>query len=87
MSLPKTISSAVFLRDNWHCRHCNNQSGLHPHHVVFKSHGGEDLLTNLITLCAKCHRDIHDGRLKIFVIRVTTCDLVVQFQKQKGWKP
>jgi HNH endonuclease len=87
VSLPKTISSAMYERDNWHCRHCNRNSQLHPHHVVFKSAGGSDELNNLLTLCAKCHRDVHEGRLAIWVETKTPTNLVVRFVKQEGWKP
>jgi 5-methylcytosine-specific restriction endonuclease McrA len=85
--LPPTISNAIYLRDDWKCRHCGNRQTLDPHHVIFKSAGGEDILTNLLTLCRKCHDDVHEGRLRIEVVRLTTCDLVVKFWKQKGWKP
>jgi 5-methylcytosine-specific restriction endonuclease McrA len=61
----KSLSKAVFNRDNHHCRHCNSSYGLHPHHVVYVSHGGKDELDNLITLCYLCHRDVHDGFLKV----------------------
>jgi len=77
----------VYARDNWHCRHCNNSSGLDPHHVVFKSAGGEDVSSNLLTLCRKCHDDVHGGRLKIEIVAVTEDNLEVKFWKQKGWKP
>ncbi len=77
----------VFTRDNWHCRHCNNSHGLDPHHVTFKSAGGEDMSCNLVTLCRKCHDDVHGGRLKIEVLAVTEDNISVKFWKQKGWKP
>lgn len=38
---------------------------LAPHHIIFRSQGGEDTLENLITLCAHHHRRIHDRNLFI----------------------
>lgn len=85
--LPKAISQAVYNRDGWHCRHCNNSSSLTPHHVVFQSAGGPDTLDNLLTLCIKCHNDVHEARLTVWVLKKTPTNLVVRFIKEKGWKP
>ena len=87
MGLSPEISRACFVRDDWRCRHCRNREGIHPHHVVYKSHGGADTLYNLLTLCWKCHRAVHDGFLKIEVIELLGMNLVVKFWRQKGWKP
>jgi hypothetical protein len=62
-------------------------NGLDPHHVIYRSAGGLDVLNNLITLCRKCHDDIHAGRLKIEIVAVLATDIIVKFWKQKGWKP
>lgn len=85
--LPQAVSRAVYNRDGWHCRHCNKNSELHPHHVIFKSAGGPDDLNNLLTLCAKCHDDVHGGRLRIEVLRLTANNLVVKLWRLEGWKP
>jgi 5-methylcytosine-specific restriction endonuclease McrA len=53
-------------RDDYMCLHCNSQENLSPHH--YKSRGskeGTNDLDNLMLLCWRCHRDYHDGRLKI----------------------
>lgn len=62
-------------------------NGLDPHHVIFKSAGGLDVLNNLITLCRKCHDDIHAGRLRVEIVAVQAADIIVKFWRQKGWKP
>ncbi len=88
MPVPATVSRAVYQRDNWHCRHCNNSNGLDPHHVKFASAGGTDTLDNLIALCRKCHDDIHGGRLKVEIVKIIPGrDILVKFWKQKGWRP
>lgn len=87
MALPAKISRAVYTRDDWRCRHCRNRNGLHPHHVVYQGHGGGDVLNNLLTLCWKCHRDIHEARLRLEVVELKPNDLVVKFWRLKGWKP
>ena len=57
------VSRAVYQRDNWHCRHCNNSNGLDPHHVKFASAGGTDTLDNLIALCRMLDGE---GRMVIY---------------------
>jgi hypothetical protein len=87
VSLDPAISQACYKRDGWKCRHCNDRNALHPHHFVYKSHGGTDTLDNLLTLCAQCHRAHHDGFLKIILVIKTPDNLVVRFMRLKGWQP
>lgn len=87
MGLPRKISDAVYERDGWKCRSCNNRNGLHPHHVTYAGKSGADTLDNLLTLCWKCHRGVHDGFLRVEVVVRTQDNLVVKFWRQKGWKP
>lgn len=82
--LTANIRSFVYSRDNWHCRNCNNSNGLDPHHVIFKSAGGSDNPNNLLTLCRKCHDDIHAGRLRIEVICMKPYNLEVKFWRQEN---
>ncbi|MBW1685321.1 MAG: HNH endonuclease [Deltaproteobacteria bacterium] len=64
--LPKKLSRKyrVFARDGWRCTvpGCTGYRNLHDHHIVFRSAGGSDDLTNRTTLCV-CHhlRAIHAG--------------------------
>ena len=84
--LPKDLSGAVYARDNYKCRYCGDRNGLHPHHIVFKSHGGPDTLENLITLCAwNCHRAVHDG--KLLIVEPANANMEVKFVARNGWRP
>lgn len=87
MTLNHKIAQKVFMRDKYQCRHCKFTDGLHPHHVIFKSQQGEDVLNNLLTMCYQCHRAIHDGKLKIDILEKTEDNLVVKFRRIGGWKP
>ena len=50
---------AVFVRDNYTCQCCGksvkNGVILHAHHVIHRSDGGSDSVSNLLTICNKCH--------------------------------
>ena len=82
-----SIYQLCFKRDGYKCRHCNDRT-VHPHHIVFKSHGGKDELNNLITLCPSCHLEgIHGGKLIMTVLNKTEDDVVVLFERVGKWKP
>lgn len=86
--LPKGLARKVYVRDGWRCRFCSNRTGLHPHHVLYRSHGGKDEMCNLITLCAGCHLDgIHGAKLKLIVKETLIDNVIVQFVPKEGWKP
>lgn len=35
------------------------------HPIPFRSHGGSDEESNLVTLCHTCHKDLHSGKLNL----------------------
>lgn len=46
----------VFARDNYTCQLCKAKNVvLQQHHIKYKSMGGTDKASNLITLCTECH--------------------------------
>ena len=56
----RELCKEVLERDGWRCQSCGSLSAIEVHHRRFRSHQGEDAKHNLITLCSKCHREIHD---------------------------
>jgi 5-methylcytosine-specific restriction endonuclease McrA len=53
---------AVQQRDGRRCRRCGGERGLHVHHVIYRSEGGNHEETNLITLCFGCHDRVHSSK-------------------------
>ena len=53
------LRERVLRRDNWRCQFCGSMTNLEVHHQQFRSHAGEDLEPNLITVCAACHSACH----------------------------
>ena len=57
----------LFDRTGFRCTSplCRARTGLHAHHVVWRSRGGSDDDHNLSPYCAGCHRLIHVGDLEV----------------------
>ena len=61
------IREYILHRDGHKCQ--ANRKGctekLHVHHIVFRSNGGTNKPSNLITLCEKHHKELHEGKFEI----------------------
>jgi len=55
----KELCQRVMERDNWRCQVCGSQQNLQVHHKQLRSQQGSDEDSNLITLCAGCHEELH----------------------------
>jgi 5-methylcytosine-specific restriction endonuclease McrA len=55
------LRQQVLQRDGWRCQFCGSMTNLDVHHQQFRSHSGEDSDVNLVTLCKKCHEQVHFG--------------------------
>ena len=53
------IKKEILYRDSGKCRVCNSINNLHIHHRQYPKVYGEELLTDLITLCKYCHDLFH----------------------------
>ena len=75
---PKPNRQAVYAqvdtRDRGCCRVCGRftsvenllaPNGRHHHHLVYRSRGGKDDTANVVTLCASCHRRVHEGGMRL----------------------
>lgn len=65
--IPPSVRRQVLERDNRQCQVCgtSRENYLQLHHVVYRSHGGSHEEWNLVTLCAKHHDAVHQGRIFI----------------------
>jgi hypothetical protein len=62
------VKAYVLHRDGYACQSgqkAKHSSKLEVHHVVFRSKGGTDMPSNLLTLCETCHADLHEGKFAI----------------------
>ncbi len=78
-TVPAAIRRALSVRDP-HCRFpgCSSRHG-DAHHVVHWADGGNTRLDNLLLLCRRHHRAVHEGR-----ILVTQADGALEFSQPDG---
>lgn len=58
------LRERVLTRDAWRCQFCGSMTNLEVHHQLFRSHSGEDVGDNLITVCNECHSSLHVGKMQ-----------------------
>lgn len=65
----ENVKAYILHRDGYKCQ--SGKSGcsktLHVHHIKFRSNGGSNAPENLITLCSKHHKELHDGKFTLDV--------------------
>lgn len=62
------VKAYVLSRDKYKCQSkqkIKHSDKLHVHHIVFRSDGGTNAPSNLITLCECCHNALHAGEFEI----------------------
>jgi hypothetical protein len=59
-TIPAEIRRAALVRARFVCEFCKNRYGAEIHHVIPFCKGGTHELHNLIVLCHRCHRKLHD---------------------------
>lgn len=62
------VKAYVLHRDNYACQSkqkVKHSDKLHVHHIKFRSEGGGDAPSNLVTLCDNCHNKLHNGDFKL----------------------
>jgi len=82
----KILIGGVLARDNFTCQYgkfCKKGSytPIDAHHIVYKSRLGPDSKENLITLCRKCHDQVH--KLNISITRNEYYEWVFEIPESK----
>ncbi len=60
-----TIRKRVYQRDGLKCVLCGKKGKLHAHHVVPLMVSKDNSLSNLVSVCSKCHRKLEEVGFKI----------------------
>ena len=80
----------LLLRDNFSCVYCgvNSESGdtLHIDHVIPKSIGGPDNVSNLVTACEKCNLEKH-AMIMPDIVADRILDIVATRNAKSGLSP
>ena len=52
-------------RDFYVCQVCGSIQNVEGHHILDYQFGGAPHLNNIVTLCRKCHKQVHRGKIDI----------------------
>ena len=55
-------------RDLYTCQICGSTEDVEGHHILNYQFGGAASLDNIVTLCRKCHKQVHRGKIDIIKI-------------------
>ena len=61
----RNFRAKVLWRDEYTCQRCGAKEKLNAHHIMGKGRGGTNTPKNGITLCKKCHDELHQGKWKL----------------------
>jgi hypothetical protein len=61
----RNFRAKVLWRDKYTCQRCGDKKELNAHHIRQKNEGGTDTPKNGITLCKKCHDELHALKWKL----------------------
>ncbi|MDB4960161.1 MAG: hypothetical protein JWP01_160 [Myxococcales bacterium] len=66
-AIPKPTKRKALVRAMFACEvpGCRSKKHLDCHHIVFRSQGGSNKLSNIVILCSGHHQQLHEGRLCI----------------------
>lgn len=55
-------------RDLYICQICGSNDHVEGHHIMNYQYGGAANVDNIVTLCQKCHKQVHRGDIDILKI-------------------
>jgi len=64
---PPRAADKIYVRDGWRCMApgCTSRKNLEEHHIVYRSHGGNNRADNRVTLCRYHHQQgEHNGMMR-----------------------
>jgi hypothetical protein len=61
----RNFRAKVLWRDKYNCQHCGSKENPQAHHIIQRIDGGTNTPKNGITLCKKCHDELHAGKWEL----------------------
>jgi 5-methylcytosine-specific restriction endonuclease McrA len=91
----KALCDEVMERDKYRCTVCGRRNNLHCHHIVFRSHGGDDATWNMMAVCGAVPGNCHDAIHSRYVVVLPKkddderidADKGVRLMFINGWQP
>lgn len=54
------------IRDGYRCQICGSTDHTEGHHIVDYQYKGRASADNIVTLCHKCHTEVHQGKKDVY---------------------
>lgn len=54
------------IRDKFTCQICGATTDIEGHHILEHQYNGAADVENIVSLCHRHHRDVHDGFIDVF---------------------
>jgi len=55
--IPEETRRDIWERCGGKCEYCGKKA-IDPHHIIYRSHGGDNKKENIVALCRTCHDDV-----------------------------
>jgi len=65
LSEGRNFRAKVIWRDKYTCQKCGSKENPQAHHIIARIDGGTNTPKNGITLCKKCHNELHAGKWEL----------------------
>lgn len=85
-----TIRKKVYQRDGYRCQMCGKNGVIHAHHIVPLKISKNNSLSNLVSLCPKCHKKIEEVGFTVLQngghqTDVKRIELTIIMEEKKKW--
>lgn len=67
LDIPAAVKDEVWERDHRRCVLCGNPQAMPNAHYISRAQGGLGIAKNVVTLCARCHRDYDQTTMRSFL--------------------
>lgn len=85
------IRKQVYQRDGLRCVICGKKGKLHAHHIIPVKISKDNSMSNLVTLCSKCHRKLEEIGFSILErggglteVRRTELTMIIEAKKERA---
>jgi HNH endonuclease len=81
--LPNRLREEILIAHGFQCCLCGLQYFCDVHHIIYRSHGGNNDHDNLTVLCPSCHRAVHKGTVSKAALRTARMQQIRSVKRRR----